>query len=75
MRPGAPRKEAGRAYGLVDIRTPKEGEAVNEAAFSDSLNHDKLREVRRRGGTSLIRTNLACESHGSMAGEEAIWHY
>jgi hypothetical protein len=75
MRLGAARKEAGRAYGLVDIHTPKQGEAVNETTFSYFLNHDKLREVRRREGNYLIRTNLARESHGSVVGEEAIWHY
>jgi transposase len=55
---GAAKKEAGRAYGLVSIRLPEKDEAVTSETFSFTLNRKKLRQVRRREGHYLLRTNL-----------------
>lgn len=55
---GAAKKEAGRAYGLVDLRLPAEGESVSAENFGFSLRKDKLRQTRRREGCSLLRSNL-----------------
>jgi transposase len=55
---GAARKQAGRAWGLIRIRLPEKHEEVNGRTFSFSLNRRKLREVRRREGRYLLRSNL-----------------
>jgi transposase len=46
------------AWRLMDIQTPKEGEPVNAQTFTFALRKEKLREVRRREGRYLLRTNL-----------------
>ncbi len=55
---GAAKKEAGRAYALIDIQLPKADEPVNSETFRFRLNKDKLRVVRRREGSYLLRSNL-----------------
>jgi hypothetical protein len=55
---GAAKKEAGRAYGLVEIRLPKAGQTPSPESFTYSLRKDKLRQARRREGHYLLRTNL-----------------
>jgi transposase len=55
---GAAKKEAGRAYGLVDIRLPDNGQAVTPETFRFALNRKKLRIARRREGSYLLRSNL-----------------
>lgn len=62
LRLGAARKEAGRAYGLVTIHLPKEGLTETEDSFSFSLNKEKLRQIRRREGRYLLRSNLTEEN-------------
>jgi len=54
---GAAKKEAGRAYSLVEIKMPPTTEESN-SGFSFSLRKDKLRQVRRREGRYLLRSNL-----------------
>lgn len=49
MRLGAARVEAGHVWRLVSVRT---------GPFSFSLNKSRLRQVRRREGRYLLRTNL-----------------
>lgn len=56
---GAAKKEAGRAYGLVDIRLPEQGQEVTPETFQFAINRRKLRTVRRREGKYLLRSNLA----------------
>ena len=56
---GAARKEAGRAYGLVEIQLPKADQAVSPETFSYRLRKDRLRQLRRREGRYLLRTNLS----------------
>ncbi len=72
MKLGAAKKEAGRAYALVDITlpatTPRESKRTKTAtqassvtptqSFEFKLNRQKLRVVRRREGRYLLRTNL-----------------
>jgi transposase len=55
---GAAKKDAGRAYYLVEINLPKPEEPVNEKTFTFSLRRDKLRVVRKREGKYLLRSNL-----------------
>jgi transposase len=54
MKLGAARAKARAAWRLVDITVPPEG-----ATFSFTLDRNKLRQVRRREGRYLLRTNLA----------------
>ena len=55
---GAAKKEAGRAYHLVDIKLPAKDQPVSPETFSFTLRKDRLRQVRRREGRYLLRTNL-----------------
>jgi hypothetical protein len=55
---GAAKKEAGRAYGLIEIKLPKPHEAVNGETFAYRLRKNKLRTVRQREGCYLLRSNL-----------------
>ncbi len=53
MKLGAARANAPAAWRLIDIKLAPKG-----ATFSFALNRQKLREVRRREGRYLLRTNL-----------------
>jgi len=53
MKLGAARARAPTAWRLVDIAMDKTG-----AGFSYALNRQKLRQIRRREGRYLLRTNL-----------------
>jgi Transposase DDE domain len=53
MKLGAARARAPAAWRLVDIEMDKAG-----AGFSYTLNRQKLRQIRRREGRYLLRTNL-----------------
>jgi transposase len=55
---GAAKKEAGRAYSLVKINLPKPDQPVTPETFTFSLQKKKLRQVRRREGCYLLRSNL-----------------
>lgn len=59
---GAAKKLAGRAYYLMDIHLPSEGEAVSQQSFHFSLKKEKLRLTRRREGHYLLRSNLRSET-------------
>jgi transposase len=54
MKLGAARADAPAAWRLIDLKLPARG-----AQFSFELNRQKLREVRRREGRYLLRTNLS----------------
>ena len=58
---GAGRKEAGRAWSLVDIRMPGSDEELAANGFSFHLRRDRLRRVRRREGRYLLRSNMVAE--------------
>src|SRR5437879_13729227 len=53
MKLGAARAKARAAWRLIDVAV-----AANGATFSFALNRNKLRQVRRREGRYLLRTNL-----------------
>ena len=54
------------AWRLVAIALPKESEPVNEKTFSFKLRKDKLRQVRRREGRYLLRSNLSGEDPAKL---------
>jgi transposase len=56
MKLGAARHEAGRAANLIKVEISKGH--VNTASLAFRLQRDKLRQVRRREGRYLLRTNL-----------------
>ena len=66
MKLGAARKEAGRAYYLVEIRVPKPRRAVTEQTFTFTLKRDKLRRVRRQEGRYLLRSNLTASDPAQL---------
>lgn len=66
---GAAKKEAGRAYGLVDITLPAKDQPVTTETFGFALNKKKLRQVRRREGHYLLRSNLSAEDPAKL------WEY
>ena len=67
MQLGAAKKEAGRAWGLVDIRVPAADEPVNASTFRFSVNRSRLRRAHRREGRYLLRSNL------KEASPETMW--
>ncbi len=65
---GAARKEAGRAWNLVDIRVPGSDQELAANGFSFHLRRDRLRRVRRREGRYLLRSNMVAEDPATL------WH-
>jgi transposase len=63
---GAAKKEAGRAYALIGIELPPKEQAACTGSFRFRLNRDKLRQVRRREGHYLLRSNLERESPAKL---------
>jgi len=61
MKLGATRQQWPTAWRLVAIRVPKKDEAINPQTFTWRLRKAKLRQVRRREGRYLLRTNLTEE--------------
>lgn len=61
MKLGAARQQWPSAWRLVALRIPKRDEAINEQTFTWRLRKAKLRQVRRREGRYLLRTNLTEE--------------
>jgi transposase len=55
---GATKKDAGRAYGLMRIQVPAPDESVTANTFTCSFNRKKRRQVRRREGRYVLRSNL-----------------
>lgn len=69
MKLGAARQQWPSAWRLVAVRVPKKDEPVNEQTFQWRLRKNKLREVRRREGRYLLRTNLTEEDPAKL------WQY
>lgn len=63
---GAAKKQAGRAYYLLNIQLPEPEQAVTKETFHFHLNRKKLRERRRREGCYLLRSNLTDEQPGQL---------
>ena len=61
MKLGAVRQQWPTAWRLVALRIPKQDEDVNEQTFTWRLRKARLRQVRRREGRYLLRTNLTEE--------------
>ena len=57
MKLGAAKHDAGRAAGLLKVSIPKE--AATTASLEFTLDRARLRQVRRREGRYLLRTNLS----------------
>jgi transposase len=66
---GAAKKEAGRAYFLVELRLPRDDEDLKANGFRFKLHKDKLRKVRRREGHYLLRSNL------TQSDPARLWQY
>ena len=66
---GAAKKDAGRAWNLVKITLPQADQAVTSKTFHFELRKDKLRQVRRREGRYLLRSNLTHEDPAKL------WQY
>ena len=70
MKLGAAKKEAGKAWRLIDLHVPEADVPLTAQNFTFNLNQLKLRQVRKREGTYLLRTNLVA------AAPEQLWkHY
>ena len=67
MKLGAAKHDAGRAANLVKVKLPKE--AATTASLEFELDRDKLRQVRRREGRYLLRTNLTAHE------PDALWTF
>jgi transposase len=67
MKLGAAKHDAGRAAGLVQVTWPKD--ASSTASLEFSLDRQKLRQVRRREGRYLLRTNLTAHE------PDALWTF
>ena len=63
---GAVKAQYPVAWRLVRIVLPAEDQPVNEQTFSFKLRRDKLRQVRRREGRYLLRSNLGQEDPGKL---------
>jgi hypothetical protein len=61
LRPGAAKKEAGRAFGLVKIQIPQPGQAVTRQTFAFQVDKAKLKAAEQRDGHYLLRSNLTGE--------------
>jgi Transposase DDE domain len=66
---GAAKTQAGTAYGLVEVHLPAEQQPVTPETFRFALRRDKWRQVRRREGHYLMRSNLCGENPARL------WHY
>ena len=68
LRIGAAKKEAGRAFSMVDITLPKADQNVTRDSFRFQLNKEKLRHAEERDGHYLLRSNLTAED------PELLWN-
>ena len=64
---GEAKKDAGKAWKLVDIDLPEAEEEVSPSTFRFSLNRKKIRKARRGEGIYLLRTNLTASE------PEVLW--
>ncbi len=63
---GAAQAEAGRVQGLVEVTVPNEGQTVSQQTFRFQLKRAKLRQVRRREGRYLLRSNLTVQKPAEL---------
>jgi hypothetical protein len=58
MKLGAAKHDAGRAANLIKVNVPATAPSIKTTSFTFELDRAKLRQVRRREGRYLLRTNL-----------------
>jgi transposase len=58
MKLGAARKDAGRAFKLLNIALPDPGQAINAQTFHWRINRTRYRQAYRREGRYLLRSHL-----------------
>ncbi len=63
---GAAKSKAGDCFSLVEIVLPQPGEPIDSKTFTFHLRKEKLRQVRRREGHYLLRTNLKEEDPAKL---------
>jgi transposase len=61
LRIGAAKKEAGRAFGFVQLTIPSNAQAVTRTTFHFKVDKPKLRQAAQRDGHYLLRSNLTAE--------------
>ena len=69
MAVGQAKEQAGRAFKLLNIRWPQEGEEVNASTFTFALALERYRVWYRREGRYLLRTNL------TQSDPKLVWEY
>jgi len=63
---GAAKSQFPAVWRLIALQVPKEGEPLAVPNFTFKLRTDKLRQVRRREGRYLLRSNLGAEDPGRL---------
>jgi len=66
MKLGSAKHQWPTAWRLVSVRIPAPRQRVNQQTFGFELRKDKLREVRRREGRYLLRSNLDPEDPAAL---------
>jgi transposase len=61
LRIGAAKKEAGRAFGFVQLTIPSKDQPVTRVTFHFKVDKLKLRQAAQRDGHYLLRSNLTAE--------------
>lgn len=61
LRIGAAKKDAGRAFGFIQLTIPADGQSVTRASFHFHVDKLKLRQAAQRDGHYLLRSNLTAE--------------
>jgi transposase len=69
MKLGAAKKEAGRAFKLMDITLPDPDQPINAQSFHWRINRAKYRRAYRREGRYLLRSNLPPDNPAKL------WQY
>ena len=63
---GAAKKDAGRAWFLVEVDVPHTDEELATHGFTYRLRREKLRQVFRREGRYLLRSNMTGEDPAAL---------
>jgi transposase len=66
---GAAKNQYPAAWRLVTIRVPDQEASLRPPTFTFALRRDKLRQVRRREGRYLLRSNLSAQA------PEKLWQF
>ena len=66
---GQAKEQAGRAFKLLDIQWPPQGQEINATTFTFRLALDRYRQWHRREGRYLLRTNL------TETDPKLLWEY